>query len=84
MYELGERNAKIETLEILADFFNVDMNYLTGRDMHTTLIANDTERGLISKFRALNPEGQQKVMEYVTDLVATGRYSLKCSESQVV
>lgn len=28
MYERGERNPDFETLEIIADFFNVDMNYL--------------------------------------------------------
>lgn len=32
MYERGERNPDFETLEIIADFFNVDMNYLLGKD----------------------------------------------------
>lgn len=30
MYETGKREADYETLEAIADFFNVDMNYLTG------------------------------------------------------
>ena len=30
MYERGEREPGLETLEIFADFFNVDMNYLVG------------------------------------------------------
>lgn len=30
MYERGEREPDFETLEAIADFFNVDMNYLTG------------------------------------------------------
>lgn len=30
MYERGEREPDFETLEVIADFFNVDMNYLTG------------------------------------------------------
>lgn len=84
MYELDSRNPKIETLEILADFFNVDMNFLTGREAHTSIIADDTERLLISQYRALNREGQEKVADYIADLVASGRYSLKCGESQVV
>ena len=33
---------------------------------------------------SLNKEGQDKVLEYITDLVASGRYSVKCSESEVV
>ena len=31
MYESGSREPNFETLEVLADFFNVDMNYLLGR-----------------------------------------------------
>lgn len=31
MYERGEREPGIETLEAFADFFNVDMNYLLGK-----------------------------------------------------
>jgi transcriptional regulator with XRE-family HTH domain len=31
MYERGEREPNFETLEKLADFFNVDMNYLLGK-----------------------------------------------------
>ena len=30
MYERGEREPDFETLEKIADFFNVDMNYLIG------------------------------------------------------
>ena len=31
MYERGEREPNFETMEAIADFFNVDMNYLTGK-----------------------------------------------------
>lgn len=31
MYERGEREPKFETLEAIADYFNVDMDYLLGR-----------------------------------------------------
>jgi len=35
MYEKGEREPDFETLEAIADFFNVDMNLLLGKaDMH--------------------------------------------------
>lgn len=30
MYEMGKRNPKIETLEALADLYNVDIDYLLG------------------------------------------------------
>ena len=31
MYERGEREPGLDTLEAIADFFNVDMDYLTGK-----------------------------------------------------
>lgn len=74
MYEIGARNPKMETLEILADFFNVDMNFLVGRSVYTEIVATDEERIIISKYRALNRAGQEKVFEYLADLVASGRY----------
>lgn len=33
MYESGKREPNYETLEKIADFFNVDMNYLLGKSM---------------------------------------------------
>lgn len=39
MYENGEREPDFETLEAIADFFNVDMDYLMGRSNEVTTIA---------------------------------------------
>lgn len=36
MYELGERQPDFETLELIADYFNVDMNYLLGNEDRST------------------------------------------------
>lgn len=38
MYEKGAREPDYETLEIIADFFNVDIDYLLGRTTKTTYI----------------------------------------------
>ena len=46
MYERGEREPGIETLETIADFFNVDMDYLVGHDTPT-----NTYKVKISKTR---------------------------------
>jgi len=32
MYEVGKREPDFENLELIADFFNVDMNFLLGKD----------------------------------------------------
>ena len=42
MYESGRREPKIEILEIFADYFNVDMNYITGKSNLTTKIESPT------------------------------------------
>lgn len=33
MYERGERNPDFETLDLIADFFNVDVSYLLGKEV---------------------------------------------------
>ena len=35
-YETGERTPSYEVLELICDYFNVDMNYLTGKDDGST------------------------------------------------
>lgn len=40
MYERGEREPNFELLELIADFFNVDIDYLLGRTDKTTKIIN--------------------------------------------
>lgn len=43
MYESGHREPNFEILEILADFFNVDMNYLLGKTDKTTKLIIENE-----------------------------------------
>lgn len=46
MYERGERRPDFETAEAIADFFNVDMNYLLGySDKITRLSGDETDPG---------------------------------------
>ena len=39
MYERGEREPGLETLEAIADYFNVDMDYLLGKSEHRSKTA---------------------------------------------
>lgn len=43
MYESGHREPNFEILEVLADFFNVDMNYLLGKTDKTTKLIIENE-----------------------------------------
>lgn len=63
MYENGKREPDFETLELIADFFNVDTDYLLGRTDKTTLLPetigsyylNDDAKEL-AEFMFKNPE----------------------------
>ena len=46
MYENGQREPNFEVLEVLADFFNVDMNYLLGKTDKTIKLLIDKPQGL--------------------------------------
>ncbi len=63
MYETGAREPDFETLEVIADFFYVDTDYLLGRSKKTTALPetignyylNDDARGM-AQFMFDNPE----------------------------
>lgn len=65
MYETGAREPDFETLEAIADFFNVDIDYLLGRTDKTELLPetignyylNDNAREM-AQFMFENPEYQ--------------------------
>lgn len=59
MYEKGEREPDIDTLEAIADFFNVDIDYLTGRSDKSTII---TQSGYYT-----NPETARLAQEMFED-----------------
>lgn len=58
MYERGEREPGLEMLETIADFFNVDMDYLHGKSN----IANKSlEDGIFTKFDNISPIRTQRI-----------------------
>jgi len=85
MYELDKREPDKEKLEAIADFFNVDMDYLYGKSNYKNkqewllsqngLSLNKQEESLLADFRILNSIGQSKAIEYVADLADNPKYS---------
>ena len=55
MYEVGQRSPDIETLELIADFFNVDMNFLLGREIEDGYYIDDDAREF-AQFLYDNPD----------------------------
>ena len=60
MYETGKREPDFETLEAIADYFNVDIDYLMGRTDKTTIIPEsyyiDKDARDIAEFLHENPK----------------------------
>lgn len=54
-YETGSRYPKRDTLQVIADLFNVSTDFLTGRSTRTELAVSDEERLLIEAYRHADP-----------------------------
>lgn len=56
-YERGTREPKNQEMyELIADYFNVDMNYLIGHKARTTQLLTDDEFRLITAYRKANDD----------------------------
>ena len=73
-------NLKRSVLEKLALVLDTTPTYLMGMEEseHNPSTLTPRQSALLSSFDQLNEEGQNKAVEYVEDLVLTGRYK-KCS-----
>ena len=76
MYESGAREPDFETLELIADYFNVDTDFLLGRTSQTTLLpetigAYSKTRELTAVYEQLSPHNQGKVLTYSKSLLST-------------
>lgn len=64
MYENGQREPNFETEELIADFFNVDLDYLRGvKDTTTEVVTNETHL-LFQIFKRLDPKSRDLVTAY--------------------
>ncbi len=78
MYEVGNREPDFETEEKIADFFNVDLNTLRGKDTEATpapaaapSLSSD-RIDLLEKYDSLNDEGKAKLIERADELISLG------------
>lgn len=74
-YETGFRYPKKDQLEALADLFNVDLDYLTGRSDVMRKVSFDDER-LLYSFHRLNMRGKEKAIETVYAMSQSQEYSV--------
>ena len=64
MYENGNREPKFETLEVIADFFNVDMNTLLDKKQPIMAITQQEETH-IKKYRQLDADGKEEIDDLI-------------------
>lgn len=88
IYKWSKSSPNIETVIKIADYFGISVDSLLGRDVPasggvTNLQFSDAETNLITCFRQLNEEGQEKVLGYADDLVLSGRYIKNCASGMV-
>lgn len=64
MWELGKRQPRFEDEETIADFFNVDLDYLRGgSDVTTKLVTGDAHL-LLHIFRELDEASRELLLTY--------------------
>ena len=62
MWESGQRKPSFETLELLADFFNVRLDDLSGRNKQNS--NSDSQLNLLIKiYKSLNDDNKKKLLE---------------------
>lgn len=95
MWETGQRLPSPDIYELIADYFNIDIDYLYGRtdirqrvrfdengNAQRTLLADETR--LLDKYQQLNSEGKQKATEYLDDLVGNEKYKKDTGSSSAL
>jgi len=69
MYETGKRQPRFEDEECIADFFNVDINTLRGRNVENQLleayIKNAQDQEFLELYHQADPVIQQAVLNFL-------------------
>ena len=76
-YKKGYENAKISTIRKIAKAFGCSLDYLIEDEPKKSPSTTETAPGedhMIALYRELNHEGQEKLIDYADDLVASGKY----------
>lgn len=68
MYEVGKREPDFETEEALADFFNVDLNTLRGRD--TEFVLPKAKQEILDMYDRLSDENKAMVRKFMKTLLS--------------
>lgn len=85
-WESGVADPTFKTLQQLSYVFGVDIDALANGDIEIDNkcdVLSVAEASLIADYRTFNLEGQQKIQEYVSDLISSGKYKKHNSDNLV-
>lgn len=88
-YERNVRKPDYDTILVFCDLFNVSADYLLGKADVTIRLLNsdelemlsggnrlsDDEQLLIQTFKALNKQGKEKIIDYISDISENSKYT---------
>lgn len=74
-YEINKRQPDYETLKLLADYFEVSVDYLLGKSESlqketTSTNTEDMDNSLLQKILSLSPQSRERAEEYLDMLKA--------------
>jgi transcriptional regulator with XRE-family HTH domain len=81
-YESGARMPNSDLFMALCAIYEVEniLGEFGYKDLKDTMLFSNNEWELLRHFRDLNTEGQQKIVDYITDLKATEMYNTQKAE----
>lgn len=86
LYSLKNKIPNGQTLQKLADYFNVSVDYLLGREELKGEVLDDTEEQLIAAFRFegkdLDEEGKERLNRSVQNLIRAARQNIQDSKKR--
>lgn len=82
LYKKGYEGARMSTIKALASFFGVTLDSFCRDDIDelqyayqkTDINLSPAEHQLIVNYRSINPDGQERLLDYADDLVQSGKY----------
>ena len=80
-WETDKSKPDADKIVSLCNVLGVSCSYLL--DYYGSEDLSSSEASLLSDFRQLNSEGQEKLLDYAADLVSTGRY-IKSNQPDMV
>ena len=61
LYELGKRQMNYETMCLLADIYDVSIDYLLGRCDFNSVVISDEENEIVKQYRLLDKRGRDTI-----------------------